>query len=85
MTKKLKLQVNLHSDTRNAPNHQTGDRYIDMDLYAFGNKVGTVTFLVETDGEERELQYIIQWQDEKLKEKEEWNILKEGHKEDFIH
>ena len=78
----MKIYAKLASDR--AHKGQGGNKYIEIELYAFNRSeaIGTVLLTVEEDATGKPVQYLVKWKAAGVDS--EWHILQEGHETEGI-
>lgn len=75
------LYAEIASERASRPARKGGDEYLEIDLSAFGKKVGELLLQVMTDQTGAVNQYLLSY---RLTARDEWQIIQEGHKAEGI-
>lgn len=83
----MKLYATMRSERASRDVKKSADEYIEIELSAFGKRKITLVFEVNTDANDKPVQYLLKYAldaEAKRYRGGEWAIIEEGHKTEGI-
>ena len=78
----MKLYAKVISERDSRPANKGGDKFLAIELSAFGKTIGHVELEITDDAEGRPVQYLLKFT--ASRERTDWIILKAGHQKEGV-